>query len=445
MTKRKFVTISIILILVIATASLVIKELTFKNKNVIPITPQEITATPGIPKSHLIRDVPYVSQETDFFCFYASCTMIFQYLERGSTLHEVLYYSGVGYSHVHQNSQPIVGGGYQTAQLDNDMDFLSTIYGLSFDSWIPDSDSLSDDECWQEYWVKVKENISHDLPVLTGVDPFILPSIRQQFDVPENIWDKFYPGAHTIVVVGYNETNRTVCYNDPAAEYYGNANYGIYAWMSLIDFREAIDRHPIAKYLIYVFHNVSDPLSDEDAFELAHKRNIERLKGNSSAYDSRLGNRDDLEFGICASKALKDDFARGIKHRIRTSFLYRYIGMQSHRQNRQNIINSFLWKIPYSFLISFNPRENEYGRISLEKQYTAEYLKTLESSQESSHEATLFEQEAKQWYKLSSNYNLFLKRGFFISLPRMILVIKTMRNILDDIISTEENIITVSA
>ena len=48
---------------------------------------------------HIIDNVPYVSQETGFYCAYACYTMLLNSFEDiDTTLQEVVYYSGVGYS-----------------------------------------------------------------------------------------------------------------------------------------------------------------------------------------------------------------------------------------------------------------------------------------------------------------------------------------------------------
>ena len=446
MIEKKILAIVITLLLVTAITSTLIIESFFLNNSPSDEAPHISAYPTSLENSEnpLIEGVPYIDQEMDFFCHYAACTMIFQYFDIDTTLHEVLYYSGVGYSQAHQSSIPLPMGGYGISQGPDDIDFLATLYGLSFNIWYPNNNILSDDECWYQYWSYVKQNISNNIPVITSVDPFILPSLRQQFDVPENIWDKFSAGGHGIVVLGYNESNGTVCYNDPAAEYFGDAGYGTYAWMKLVDFREAVTRTLGTKYVILSFEKISDPLLKNEAFEIAHERNIERLKGNIGAYDKTFSKVDDLKFGISASKALKDDFARGIKHRIKTIFLYKYIGMQFRRQNRRNIVYSFLWNIPQSFLKSFNPKESEYGRIAIEKRYTADYLKNVNTLPEYSDEATLFEQEAEYWDTLAFHYDKFLNRGFFITSLCAIWIIRTMGNVVNDVISTEETIIASS-
>lgn len=397
------------------------------------------------PKSYLIEDVPYIGQETSFFCAYASLTMIFQYFKMDTTLNEILYFSGVGYSLIYQDPYPTIIGGFALSQLPADSRFIANLYGLSFDIWYPDDSVISEDMCWQEYWQKIKQNISKNTPIQTSVDPFILPSIKRQFDVSENIWDYFGSGGHSIVIVGYNESNETVCYNDPGAEYFGDADFGMYAWMSLDELKEAVMKTIGAKYLIQSFKKISDPLPHEEAFELAHERNIERLKGNLTAYDKELNKIEGYEFGISASQSFKDHFKKGLKNRFKTIVTYKMDGMQFKRNNRLIFINALRLKIPISFIKSLNPDIRQYDLIAMEKQYTAKYLRDVDNSLNCNYKASLFDQEAEYWFKLSEYYDKFLKRGFLILLPHSIFLMKQMERIVDEIISIEESIIASSA
>ena len=82
-----------------------------------------------------------------------------------------------------------------------------------------------------------------------------------------------------------------------------------------------------------------------------------------------------------------------------------------------------------------------FDRIAMEKQYAANYLKNLEIESNYNQEANLLEREIRYWTQLSYNYDIFLKRGFVLSLPRSIYIMKQMENAIDNIISIEEDII----
>jgi len=146
----------------------------FENENFSPST--------AYPDSYLIEGVPYVGQETSFFCAYASYTMLLNNFENiNTTLQEVIYYSGVGYSLIYPSviKERMPLSGTAVSQSPEDVEFLTSLFGLARKPWSPEMDSTPEDKYWQEYWTKVKENISNNVPVLTSVDPFKLSSFRR--------------------------------------------------------------------------------------------------------------------------------------------------------------------------------------------------------------------------------------------------------------------------
>lgn len=411
--KKKAISLFIISIIILSSVAIsTISEETVASNPIIVNQENDVV----IPNP---LEVPYVSQETGFFCSYASNTIVFQYYNIDTTLEEVLYYSGVGYSSYY-TSTPFVFGGYGVCQSSNDSRFLGELFGLSFNISISDN--------WNQYWINAKENISYGIPVITTVNPFNLPL----FDF--NNEETKYKSAHGIVIVGYNESNQTVCYNDPAAEIYEKNGYHV--WININDFKEAVENTLASKYLIATFVKVSDPLPEEEAFELAHERNIERLKGNIEYYNELLEilksfiEIDNIELGVHASESLKEDFGRGFNNRIKTIFVYRLMSKQYKLQKIINIFNFYIQDIP---LIQSN-NLNHFNMIAIEKQYTAEYLNSIDNE-----ESQLFDQEAEYWFKLSDYYNKFMKRHVF--LPGSIYLINRMKKTMDDIISIENEII----
>ena len=401
-------------------------------------TSDQTTMTTKIKESSLLKGMTYVSQETAFFCHYASCTMMFKYLQIDTSLREVLYYSGIGYSSLYQN--PLLIGSYILSQQPEDIEFLSSLYGLSVTLWYPDPEEVyGETQQWSEYWLRIKQNISNNNPLETSVDPLDLPSLQKQFDLSEEKWKSFQSTPHSIVIVGYNEDNNTVCYFDPLAKYLGDETYGTYAWMSIHTFKEAVTTSTGTKYLLISFSKTTDPLPKNEAFQKAHERNIQRLQGNYPAYSdifSKLGAN--FVFGTSASNALKQDFGRGLSHRIKTILLYKIIGKSYRKQNRRTSIYCLLHKIPLSIVHTLFTSESEFYRIGIEKQYIAHYLEEIGKS----HEANLFEQEAELWSELSQHYEKFMKRGFLIRLPRALFIMKTMENIMEETLSIEHSIIS---
>ena len=417
---------------------------------------------------HIICDVPYVSQETDFYCIFACPAMIFKYHKLNTSLHEVLYNSGAGHSMAY--SLPFfkrlpVGCG-MVSKWDADCSFLADLYGLSFEKWQADK-TLSEEERWHEYWIRVKQNITQNIPIMTNVDPSFLTSIRnsvrKELGISEGIWTKISdrlwelaPSGilHAIVLVGFNETNGTVCYNDPAAALFGHPEDGTYAWMNLTKFRKAIWRlslyNPFS-YYIEIFENTSDsPFDKKEAFELAHERNIKKMKGNLSAYDEYVVYEwGCTNLGINALKALKKDLSKGIQCRLTTIFIYKttctwYLFPQRYK---------FCLMLNTAFPSAFNMSEclsvlNYYDQIAIEKYNMSRYLwnnqylfDDTNISDMCRHDAILLGYEAENWTKLACSFSKFLQRGLFMTLPYALSVIKNMESVLVDIISIEEEIL----
>ena len=387
-----------------------------------------------------IPGVPYVSQETEFFCMYASTAIVFQYYGRDTSLSDILFGTGVGYSSLHADGSPYIIAGYVLSQSLNNLRFLAGLYALNFSVSYPVNNSQTEPN-WQQYWSSVKQNISNGVPVITSVDWLDMPSIRDQKNLPEQVWEKVADSGHAIVIVGYNETNQTVCYNDPYAELWGQASYGYYAWMSTGELRTAVSDTPATKYLVIAFTNTSASWSKNEVFSKAHHRNLERLRGNFSAFGVSESNVSGAELGVRAVQAFQNDFSKGASHRLRTIFFYKLNGRLIKRYDNQLFLTFLRYRIQASSYQMLFATENEYDRIGIEKKYTANYLKNSGGS-ENITEGTLFDNEAKYWDSFSSSYDVFLKRGLLLSLPRALWLTRQMRTVLGEIQSTEEQILS---
>lgn len=403
------------------------------------------------PDSHIIEGVPYISQETSFYCAYASFTMLLNNFENiNTTLQEVVYYSGIGYSLTYpsfmKKRMPI--SGTLSSQFPENVKFLTSLFGISPKSWSPEKDSIPEDKYWQEYWIRVKENISNNIPIITSVDPFKLSSFRNLVDFPNLFWNILGPGGHAIVIVGYNESNSSVCYNDPAMALFDHPEYGTYAWMNLKDFNEANIRSQGTRYLINTYEQVSEPLSKQEAFNRTHKRNIEKLRGNLSAYDKYFINLSKgAEFGINGLKLMQNHFEKGFQNRFKTIIIYKLEGKLG-----------IFYRLLVNFgpivvkLLGLPPRTTEkfvidtFRRIAIEKSWMAEFLhNNSELSSICEYEAMLFEHEANYWNTLSSCYSVFMKKGIFLSYPRAVFITNKMKNNMNKIIEIENELINFEA
>lgn len=434
--KRKTIAIIIISILSASIGStIVINEFYLKEDKTIPPTPEpqpEIFENP-------LEGVPYVGQETSSFCAYASITSYLQYLDFDVDLEEILFYFGLGFSAYYESGESYFTflNGVLFTQYPENFNFVTSLFGVTFDMWTPEN-NLDDHEMWNQYWTQLKDNISNGYPVITSVDPFSLPSFRMQFDLPDNILDSIPPFAHSIIIVGYDEITQSVCYNDPSTDYYGNPEDGYYVWMTIDELKTAISKSIATKYLIGRCIKVADPLTKEERYYKACNINIEKLKGNPSAY---FIDDDDLSLGINAAKDLKKHFEGGILNRIKTKNLLKKTGWNYRRVLLNNWFQALKLKISFKELKSLIIADSPFKLIASEKQYIADYLRTINFDNNAYKIADLLEEEANNWLKIDKNFNKFLERGFLIGPLRGIFSIRTMEKTLDDIIQIEENII----
>ncbi|VVB62298.1 Uncharacterised protein [uncultured archaeon] len=370
------------------------------------------STTVEIPDSHIIENIPYVCQGDRYYCIYASITMIFQYYGLNTSLFEVCFNSGVGYSFGYVVRYPCLGiWGALISSEAKDRQFLADIYGLNYSYW-----NVNDD--WQIYWTSVKENISKDIPVTTEIYQDKLPYYEPG--------DVLAHSPHTIVLSGYNETNHTVSVHDSAAPVGNNTllSSGAYIWIPIDSLKNALVVSSDKKYLFEIFVDTSEkPLLKKDAFELAHARNIQRMMGNAKVYDKEF-----IRYKMGGVKKFKP-----------------FLGMHAlewlkHSYNIRNIVLFSIYdKISGSGY--FSTVSDACWWSYAEKLDMSQYLREhVDWSINASFEADLLEIEADIWAFLSwKAYELYYTPTFRI--PAKISIMNDMRDILDVIISIEEEIL----
>jgi hypothetical protein len=408
--------------------------------NIVLIVPNLCVTTASLSKnldsntheSHLIQGISYVAQSERNFCVYACLTMILNHMGLHTSLNELLFYSGVGYTHSYSVSKRLPG-----ADIYRRFDFLYSVYGVSSQSWWPSNSNVSKDELWEQYYTRVKENITKDIPVVTRVDPFSLPSLRNQFKVNDYLWNTiFLTGYHVILIIGYNDTNQTICYNDPNAGFYGDDRFGDHAWITISAFRQMQEK--INSYHFNTYKQSSQPLSKNEAFEQAFRKNIENLTGGIQP-DRRY-------YGLAASQQMQIDFSSAKNNSQETLRLYKEYGGNGVNITlfmcMQKLCSIVDPRHPNVFDILLAGKTSPFADIANVKWDVADYLQNS-SIQPGlcKNQSNLLRNESELWRELSHYYNIFLKKGIYVSDIRAIYIMNKMEQLLKEIIDIEEALI----
>ncbi len=187
-----------------------------------------------------IDDVPYVWQEINGYCYWASVSMALQYIDIPYDLSQFFAASGIGFSAAYimvDDAQLFVSGSSirQQQQLPIFCDVLGIDHMAYFDSnseWI---------QLYEPSWVQaglqvelidgseaafqqLRSTIDEGYPSILWVDPYWLPAIDyvelRDFIYPQ---DPASPSSgHAVVVVGYNDTAQTVEIMDPGVGAFGS-------------------------------------------------------------------------------------------------------------------------------------------------------------------------------------------------------------------------------
>ena len=290
-------------------------------------------------ESHVITDpmVPYVGQGNDSYCMYASTTMQIKYLGFNITLPEILHDLGHGYLHVYFRFLPPFRtpfGGSGLSSQNFNIELLADGYNITFndDSFNRDNTNYS---LWDDYYIKLKDYIDNDIPVQTHLDPYRLTFWNERFNFSNDT-----VGGHAVVIVGYNDSNDSICYNDPSAAIFNESENGTYIWEKNEVFKKAVESVGLI-YRIWTFEKPSSAImpSRLERFQKFHEYNIKRLKGdleyiygiNVDFSELPLSYRLLLYFyynvlfvsGVNATIALKHSMQTGVIHRVLTVYLYK--------------------------------------------------------------------------------------------------------------------------
>ena len=391
---------------------------------------------------NIIENVPFINQETSFYCHFACLTMILKYYGINVTLDEILYNSGIGYSLMYPNPKnkyfPVAG--YTISQSLIDCKFIANLYGFIYEYWSANIIN-SDDQCWQQFLYNVKQNIQYDIPVKITVNSYYLNSLKNKskYVFKSRInklyrWVfKFISSTHAILLVGIDEDEDKICYVDPATKL-KNLTDNHYQWISIINLRKAMKvqklKNNFYRYSIEIFKKDNIPLSKKQIFENAHNRNIKRMKGFMNFYDKKYKYN---KFGFNALKLLKNNLEKEFMNPIPLRFkliCLRYFLVYK-------ISNFFNFRSSNNELKYFNP----FGELTIEKHNTIKYLmKNIRVYKMYQQEINLLKEELENWDLLITYFSKFIEKNVFLKTFYAQQLLNKIILLIDKIILIEEKI-----
>jgi len=406
----------------------------------------------GLLKSHVIEGVPYVAQN-DFGCAYASLAMIFGYYGKNTSMMKNYYYCGAGYSFAYPRkpesivTPPIVRPPYcfilrtssTFSQGKEDWEFMSSLNGVESINYWPPKIVFNHFKAWNDYWTKIKNLVTQDNPVLTSVDPLAWPVYQEAMNMTKT--PLLARAGHAIVIVGFNEKNRTICVQDPCAgseKYYNPDRIG-YQWIKLDVFKRALRRSfwdfRQNSYEMWAVKNITETPSFDTAFEMAHSKNIEKLKGNKSAYDSDFINPQFEQFGIKALKTLRDDYKS-----LKLYLLYPFLKMSAKKTGPGKNACPFTKDSGYHTYEAAIQNNMSIFLQEIKTELTDEKLKQI-----CDYESALFKNTSVKFYELADNVSKLQDSLYEKSMLNFFLEVKTIKDtivsVLDEIISIQQAII----
>jgi len=385
------------------------------------------------------KKLPHVSQKNDMGCHFAAITMLLKYLGVDTCLIEVMHHSGVAHSlcsrpkflkfnYIHAflpSIIPMIDSGNPISQGIKDLNFLGSLFGLKCDYRSPNGKNGSYGD-WEDYLESIKNYIKRDIPVYVGVDPIVWPVYRESWDINGNHY--FNRGGHAIVVIGFDEEKNEIFFHDPydfridIAKCKG-------ASISIDVFKKAVIQaySPIKKlnFTTIIFRRQSEPMSNEEIFNMVKERNLRRMQGDLSAYDKDLCQNLSC-FGIKAVEAFRED-------------------LQTMQSSWKEIFYKFLTFFKYPS-IPFEDFIVSSYRISEQKFEVAHFLQDNKKFTEINKKVALrLQAEALYWKQL---VYLFTKWNYLIKNNSIGIIVKEVPAIIDKIlivlkkiIQTEEEII----
>jgi len=395
-----------------------------------PGAPPRVTCERTSVKWHLIDTprVPYVGQTLDGYCGQACMAMLIDHCGYNASLGEILHNLGYGYSLGYNRILPPYTRVPYSGFFFVDEQFLAGLYNLTYHDYTVYGNQ-SGQLLWEQYWTRVKELVSNDIPVQTRVDIYSLPYWRQKLNVTDNETH----GGHAIVIVGFNESNGTVCYNDPATALLGEQQNGTYVFENISTLATAVKHAQTSGvYAMYCYEKSASfvPSEHQERFEKAHRQNMGRLQGegyliwgtNISGLPPVYRVMLSLLFplGMQAVKAIETDLHAGFAHRWMT--------VSRYSQYEPTVLSTL------------------YEMVSTDKYNVSQYLlKNSHISPACQHDGALLLQESRLWQNLSVLVQEIAAVGSNHSLVKTMLlltpVLKEINQVIDDILVIEKKLL----
>jgi hypothetical protein len=267
-----------------------------------------------------VTGVPYVWQEINGFCNWASVTMALQHIGVPLDLYGLFAASGIGFSasylRFEENLMFWPGAFYrQLAPLY----VMSSLYGLNTTTFLDSSTEIgiayqslgvnyTSVDGWQGALTLMKQTIDGGHPLLLWVDPYYLP--HSDYDIARElgITSAISQSGHTLLVVGYNDTSENAQLMDPGIGAFGD-NFGFPSdgsWYYDINYTSLRSAWGSLAYGAFLIKPDTGKLVDFEK-QLAGYT-IDRLRGDRTSYLAE-GEEDNFfwDFGSDAFRALAYD------------------------------------------------------------------------------------------------------------------------------------------
>lgn len=210
------------------------------------ITPSIVQTSSDFPKldsnysisgDTILPSKPYIWQEINGFCAWATVAMAMQYAGVDVNLYDVFAISSIGFSfaYFHINDTILMFPGALYSQVEP-TDFISKYYGINYTLYVSASiPNLEQNlQVWENEGISVgvlngqdaafglmRKTIDSGYPLLVSVDPRYLPA--SDYDILRE--EGISGGGHGILLVGYNDTFQSATIMDPGVGSFGE-NYG---------------------------------------------------------------------------------------------------------------------------------------------------------------------------------------------------------------------------